>query len=100
MLEAQGVRTLYAVVVAENKASVEFHQRAGYREFATFKDAGWKFDRWLDVVWLERTIGVWRDADGAGKPPTSIRPPVEIAEARLAEICDAAARQIAEKTEG
>lgn len=100
MLEAQGVRTLYAVVVAENKASVEFHQRAGYREFATFKDAGWKFDRWLDVVWLERTLGVWRDADGAGKPPTSVRPPVEIAEARLTAICDAAARQIAEKTEG
>ncbi|MBR5242761.1 MAG: N-acetyltransferase [Thermoguttaceae bacterium] len=63
ILEAQGVRTLYAVVVADNKASVEFHRRAGYRDFATFKDAGWKFGRWLDVVWLERTLGVWREKD-------------------------------------
>ncbi len=61
ILEAQGIRTLYAVVVAENKASVEFHRRVGFREFATFKSAGWKFGRWLDVVWLERTLGVWRD---------------------------------------
>jgi len=71
ILEAQGVRTLYAVVVAENKASVEFHKRAGYREFATFKDSGWKFGRWLDVVWLERTLGVWRDAENDGKDETS-----------------------------
>lgn len=63
ILEAQGVRTLYAVVVAENKASVEFHKRVGYREFATFRDSGWKFGRWLDVVWLERTLGAWRDAE-------------------------------------
>ncbi len=63
ILEAQGVRTLYAVVVAENEASVGFHRRVGYREFATFKNAGWKFGRWLDVVWLERTLGVWRDAE-------------------------------------
>jgi len=71
ILEAQGVRTLYAVVVAENKASVEFHRRAGYREFATFKNSGWKFDRWLDVVWLERTLGVWRDEEKSGKAEAS-----------------------------
>ena len=111
ILEAQGLRSLYAVVVAENKASVEFHRRAGYRDFATFKSAGWKFGRWLDVVWLERTLGVWRDAESnAGKnkalgetletegeekrnpAPLPIRAISELLEERLAKICAAAAR--------
>lgn len=77
ILEAQGFRTLYAVVVAENKASVEFHKRAGYREFATFKNAGWKFGRWLDVVWLERTLGVWRDAEEGNRNAEPPRNPEE-----------------------
>ncbi|MBP3556999.1 MAG: N-acetyltransferase [Thermoguttaceae bacterium] len=115
ILEAQGFRTLYAVVVAENKASVEFHKRAGYREFATFKNAGWKFERWLDVVWLERTLGAWRDAENinekiggpekadkspntsnaeAAEPaPTPVRPLAELAEKRSAAILSAATRK-------
>ncbi|MBR4834913.1 MAG: N-acetyltransferase [Thermoguttaceae bacterium] len=97
ILERQGVRVLYAVVVAENKASVEFHRRAGYREFATFKNSGWKFGRWLDVVWLERTLGVWRDVENAKSAeiaPTPIRPIVELDAAWLANVCDAAARNV------
>ncbi len=93
ILERQGVRALYAVVVAENKASVEFHRRADYRDFATFKKAGWKFGRWLDVVWLERTLGVWRDA-GAKIAPTPVRPIAELEAAWLSEICADAAKKI------
>lgn len=109
ILEAQGVRTLYAVVVAENKASVEFHKRAGYREFATFKNVGWKFGRWLDVVWLERTLGVWRDAEDDGKDeasetegkgaagttnsaPSPVCPLAELEPERLATLCAVAER--------
>lgn len=101
ILEAQGTRALYAVVVAENKASVEFHCRAGYREFATFKNSGWKFDRWLDVVWLERTLGVWRDdetleeKEKGGAAPTPVRPLADLAPERLAAICDAARKKLA-----
>lgn len=129
ILEAQGVRTLYAVVVAENEASVEFHRRAGYREFATFKDSGWKFDRWLDVVWLERTLGVWRDAEnvemgdeqsvggvGAAEKekktteitgikrtspaPLPVRPLAEFSKERLATICAAATRRLTNASDG
>jgi phosphinothricin acetyltransferase len=82
ILEAQGVRALYAVVVAENRTSVEFHRRAGYREFATFKNAGWKFGRWLDVVWLERTLGARRDESESEAPPTPLRPLAELPETR------------------
>lgn len=107
ILEAQGVRTLYAVVVAENKASVEFHRRAGYREFVTFKNSGWKFGRWLDVVWLERTLGVWRDAEEAekkkengGSAPSPVRPLAELAEERLASIIASATRENGAKSDG
>ena len=117
ILEAQGFRSLYAVVVAENKASVEFHRRAGYREFATFENSGWKFGRWLDVVWLERTLGVWRDEKNAeigdeqsvalemgekttettkvkrtSPAPISVRPLAEFTEERLTTIFAAATR--------
>lgn len=108
ILEAQGLRSLYAVVVSENQASVEFHRRAGYFDFATFKNSGWKFGRWLDVVWLERTLGVWRDAAEnekteeeterreGGAAPTPIRPFAEFASERLTEICAASVRKLNE----
>ena len=40
------------------KASVEFHQRLGYRMVGEFHQCGYKFDRWYNMVWMEKMIGV------------------------------------------
>ena len=38
------------------KASVEFHQRLGYRMVGEFHQCGYKFDRWYNMVWMEKSL--------------------------------------------
>lgn len=37
--------------------SVRFHEREGYRLVGRFVKCGRKFDRWYDMVWMEKLIG-------------------------------------------
>ncbi|MGX7031132.1 N-acetyltransferase family protein [Vagococcus zengguangii] len=53
-LQAQGIKTLIASVTAENHESILFHQKKGYQEAAHLKMIGYKFERWLDVIWLQK----------------------------------------------
>ncbi|MGX6961403.1 GNAT family N-acetyltransferase [Vagococcus xieshaowenii] len=53
-LKSQGIKTMIASVTAENKESVLFHQKKGYEQAAYLKNIGFKFDRWLDVIWLQK----------------------------------------------
>lgn len=55
-LSSLGYRRLYAVVTGENQASIAFHQALGFVPRAEFPQCGWKFGRWLSVVWLEKTL--------------------------------------------
>ncbi|MPM46637.1 Phosphinothricin N-acetyltransferase [bioreactor metagenome] len=48
--------------------SVEFHQRLGYRVVGRFSQCGYKFDRWYDMVWMEKHIGVHTATQPAVKP--------------------------------
>ncbi len=36
--------------------SMRFHQRLGYELVAHFHQCGYKFDRWWDMVWMEKLI--------------------------------------------
>lgn len=36
--------------------SVRFHQRLGFELVAHFHQCGYKFDRWWDMVWMEKVI--------------------------------------------
>ncbi|MBQ9873907.1 MAG: N-acetyltransferase [Thermoguttaceae bacterium] len=66
LLASQGYKALYAIVTAENKESCIFHQRNGFKTAAVFSNAGFKFGRWLDVVWYERVVGNY---DALPRPP-------------------------------
>ena len=56
--EAAGARKLIAVIGdSANQGSVGVHQAAGFRHVGTMESVGWKFDRWLDVVMMEKTLG-------------------------------------------
>ena len=37
--------------------SLNFHQRLGYTLVGRFHNSGYKFDRWYDVVWMEKMLG-------------------------------------------
>jgi len=56
--EALGARQMLAVIGdADNAGSVGVHTALGFEHTGVLKSAGWKFDRWLDVVLMQRTLG-------------------------------------------
>jgi phosphinothricin acetyltransferase len=57
--ERCGVRKLIAVIGdSANLGSVGVHKACGFQHVGLLTDCGWKFERWLDVVLMERTIGL------------------------------------------
>jgi phosphinothricin acetyltransferase len=48
-----GFRTLIAVVDTTNAASLRLHESFGFQRAGHFKNVGYKFDRWLDLVFLQ-----------------------------------------------
>jgi phosphinothricin acetyltransferase len=48
-----GHHTIIAGIDLEQAASVHIHQRAGFEKVAHLKEVGFKFGRWLDVVYLQ-----------------------------------------------
>jgi L-amino acid N-acyltransferase YncA len=59
---ALGLRRMIAVI--SDKDSVGFHARLGFRHAGTLPAAGFKFDRWVDVILMERPLG-----EGEHSPP-------------------------------
>jgi len=56
--ERCGVRKLLAVIGdSANKGSIGVHTRCGFSQAGVLKGCGWKFERWLDVVMMERSLG-------------------------------------------
>ena len=39
------------------KDSVRFHEKMGYRLVGEFHQCGYKFNRWYNMVWMEKMIG-------------------------------------------
>ena len=55
--EALGKHVMLAAVDADNAASISFHERLGFVRVGHFREVGRKFDRWLDLVFLQRFLG-------------------------------------------
>jgi len=49
----QNKHVLIAGVDAQNAASIQFHERLGFERVAHFRQVGFKFGRWLDLVFLQ-----------------------------------------------
>lgn len=53
---AAGLHALVAAVDGANEGSVAFHRAFGFEEVARMPEVGRKFERWLDLVLLQRTL--------------------------------------------
>jgi L-amino acid N-acyltransferase len=51
-----GKHVMIAGVDAENAPSLRFHERLGFERVAHFREVGFKFGRWLDLVFLQRLL--------------------------------------------
>lgn len=71
-LKVMGLLNLYACIavpVAEDEYltldSPRFHARMGFAEVGRFHRCGYKFNRWYDMIWMEKNVG----AHGDRQPP-------------------------------
>ena len=63
-LMTQGVLNLYACIAYTDKEdeylnnnSAQFHAHLGYQQIGHFHSCGYKFNRWYDMIWMEKMIG-------------------------------------------
>lgn len=63
---AAGLRQMLAVIGdSDNGPSIGVHRCCGFEHVGTMRSIGRKFDRWVDVVVMQRALG-----DGAATAPT------------------------------
>lgn len=56
--ESQGFRQMIAVIGdAENVGSIGVHASLGFQRVGLLRACGWKFGRWIDLVYMQRTLG-------------------------------------------
>ena len=65
---AGGFRQMIAVIGDSPKqaASIGLHEATGFRHVGILQDVGFKHDRWLDSVLMQRALG-----EGSLSPPSS-----------------------------
>ncbi len=51
-----GMHTIVAGIDATNEASIKLHRYFGFEEVALFKEVGWKFNKWLDLKFLQLIV--------------------------------------------
>lgn len=56
LLQARRIHAVMGGIALPNEASVALHEKFGLRKVAHFKEVGFKFDRWIDVGYWQRTL--------------------------------------------
>jgi phosphinothricin acetyltransferase len=51
-----GLHVMIGAVDSDNLTSIGFHERLGFTEVARLPEVGFKFDRWLTLVLLQRVL--------------------------------------------
>jgi L-amino acid N-acyltransferase YncA len=56
--QAQGLgyKTIVATIATDNKSGVELHARLGFEIVGTIRNAANKFDRWMDITLVQRSL--------------------------------------------
>jgi L-amino acid N-acyltransferase YncA len=64
-LERAGVRRVMAVIGdSDNLGSIGIHKAMGFEPAGVITSCGWKFGRWLDIVLMQKSLGL-----GDAQPP-------------------------------
>jgi phosphinothricin acetyltransferase len=51
-----GFTQMIAVITAERANSIRLHEKHGFRHVGRYEAVGYKFDRWLDIVHMQRAL--------------------------------------------
>ncbi|MCG2612480.1 N-acetyltransferase family protein [Flavobacterium sp. SM15] len=53
MAKLQKLHTMIGVIDSENTGSISFHERMGFKRVGHIKETGFKFNRWLDSIFVQ-----------------------------------------------
>ena len=56
LASAMGKHVMLGGIDATNAGSLRMHERLGFQQVAHFREVGRKFDRWLDLVFVQRFL--------------------------------------------
>ncbi len=56
LAKAQNLHTMIGVIDSENQSSIDFHKKFGFEIAGTIKDSGFKFERWLHSVFVQKML--------------------------------------------
>ena len=56
LLRVQGFTSVVASITYPNDPSVALHEKMGFTHLGTMHNIGFKFGRWLDLMWFEKRI--------------------------------------------
>ncbi|AGK71027.1 phosphinothricin acetyltransferase [Streptococcus cristatus] len=56
LLDQMGYMHFLACISLPNEDSFAFHAKRGYQQVAHFPKIGYKFERWHDIVWLQKSL--------------------------------------------
>ena len=55
--KAAGMRQMVAIISGGNPVpSITIHKKVGFQIVGTLRNVGWKFDKWLDTVIMQRSL--------------------------------------------
>jgi phosphinothricin acetyltransferase len=56
LAKKQNLHTMIGVIDSENESSIAFHEKFGFEKAGFIKESGYKFDRWLHSVFMQKII--------------------------------------------
>ena len=56
LLDQMGYVHFLACISLPNESSLALHRKRGYQQVAHFPKIGYKFERWHDIVWLQKSL--------------------------------------------
>ena len=54
--KALGHHTVLGGIDSEQPASVALHRKHGFTQVALYREVGYKYGRWLDVIWMQTML--------------------------------------------
>jgi phosphinothricin acetyltransferase len=54
--QARDYHAVIGAIAADNDASLRLHEQAGFVPCGTIREAGYKFGRWLDLMFVQRVL--------------------------------------------
>ena len=78
LLKRQHITNLNACITYPGEGSVEFHGRRGYTTVAHFHKCGYKFGRWLDMIWMEKFLAPHDDVPQPFVPFSELSPQMRV----------------------